>query len=136
MVIRDAILRQNPCHDVREAASGAEVLAYLRRCGRDDGAPRPQLVCLDVDMPDMSARELLRRIRTDPRLENVPVVVLSDLSRDGQEDGQEAAAVRNKASRRASKPIDPVALLRTVLQATESWASVHQLPGGRYAQSA
>jgi CheY-like chemotaxis protein len=51
------------------AANGAEALARL-----EAGAP-PRLVILDLRMPVIDGNELFRRMRADPRLAQVPVVV-------------------------------------------------------------
>ncbi|THF88389.1 response regulator [Deinococcus sp. KSM4-11] len=53
--------------------SGAAALA----CLRDPHAERPDVVVLDVNMPLMSGFEVLRTIKSDPILQNMPVVMLS-----------------------------------------------------------
>lgn len=57
-------------YDVRTAIDGAEALDMLKR-----GAP--DLVLTDVMMPKMDGFELLRSIRSDPALANLPVIMLS-----------------------------------------------------------
>lgn len=52
------------------ALSGQEALARM-------AGERPSLVVLDVMMPGMDGAELLRRIRRDPKLADVPVMVFS-----------------------------------------------------------
>lgn len=58
--------------------------AVCRRSGRDAlaflAAERPGLVLLDMLMPDMSGLELLRTLRGDERLRDVPVVMYTAIS--------------------------------------------------------
>jgi CheY-like chemotaxis protein len=58
------------------AADGVEALAILR-------THTPDLILLDLIMPRMSGLEVLDLIKRDPRLKDVPVLILSNL---GQED--------------------------------------------------
>ena len=59
---------------------GVELIDYLRQQnGYSDPAssPRPGLILLDLNMPRMDGREALRRIKSDPTLHDIPVVILS-----------------------------------------------------------
>ena len=55
---------------VHEAADGAEALAFLQRNKVD-------LVLADVNMPQLSGPDLVRRMRADPALAATPVVMVS-----------------------------------------------------------
>jgi DNA-binding response OmpR family regulator len=71
---------------------------------------RPDLVLLDVMMPGMDGFEVCRRLRTDPRLAEIPVVMVTALDdRDSRLQGIEAGA-----DDFISKPFDPVELLARV----------------------
>ncbi|MBC8123783.1 MAG: response regulator, partial [Gemmatimonadaceae bacterium] len=59
-------------YTVELAASGLEALTYLE-------AHRPQLVILDLMMPQMDGFEVLRRLRLLPSGQNLPVLILSAL---------------------------------------------------------
>jgi len=59
------------------AKDGAEALEFLRRTGRYANARRPGLVLLDVNMPGMSGFEVLEKMKADPALRAIPVVVLT-----------------------------------------------------------
>jgi signal transduction histidine kinase len=61
---------------VRLAANGAEALAALRE-------DRPDLVLSDIMMPELDGYDLLRTVRDDPALADLPVVLLS--ARAGEE---------------------------------------------------
>jgi CheY-like chemotaxis protein len=56
---------------------GEEALRFLRRQGIFSQAPRPDLVLLDMQMPKMDGREVLREIRNDDRLKELPVLVMT-----------------------------------------------------------
>ena len=59
------------------ARDGVEALSILRREGRHEGAPRPDLILLDLRLPKKGGREVLAEIRSDPEFRDIPVVVLS-----------------------------------------------------------
>lgn len=56
---------------------GQELLEYLRGQGAHDGAKRPHLVLLDLNMPRMNGFEALSEIREDDSLKDLPVVILT-----------------------------------------------------------
>ena len=56
---------------VTSARNGAEALALLGR------SPLPQMIVLDLLMPTMDGWEFRRRQKSDPRIANIPVVVVS-----------------------------------------------------------
>ena len=69
---------------VRLAYGGEEGLAVMRR-------RPPGLVLLDLRMPDLSGAEVLRQMRADPELRDIPVAVLTAAD---VEDGLETAQAR------------------------------------------
>jgi CheY-like chemotaxis protein len=68
-----ARLLQYMGHTVQYATSGAEALECLH-------AGRPELMLLDVSMPEMDGLELLQRLREEPDLSSLPVVMYTALS--------------------------------------------------------
>ncbi|MBI5200772.1 MAG: response regulator [Elusimicrobia bacterium] len=63
-----------PVHLVR---SGAEALRYLRRDGEHFEATIPDLVLMDVQLPDVPGHEVFAEVRADPGLCSVPVVLMT-----------------------------------------------------------
>ncbi|RYG36468.1 response regulator [bacterium] len=81
-------------HVVRD---GVEAVTYLRSCSE-----LPCLVLLDVKLPLMTGHEVLEEIRSDVRLNHLPVVFFT--SSDDPKDI--AAAYRNRVNGYVQKPVD------------------------------
>lgn len=62
---------------IMTAADGAEAIAILTRTGAHAGAPRPDLVLLDLNLPVTSGHEVLAAIKSDAALRTLPVIVLT-----------------------------------------------------------
>jgi len=58
---------------------GEELLEYLRSEGRyeDSTYERPGVILLDLNMPRKDGREALKEIKSDPDLQDIPVVVFT-----------------------------------------------------------
>jgi CheY-like chemotaxis protein len=59
---------------VQEAATGAEAAALLER-------GTPDLICLELWLPDFDGFDLCERVRAMPRLTDVPILAITALSR-------------------------------------------------------
>ena len=65
---------RNIVHRVKD---GEEALAFLRREGSFTQAPRPDVILLDLKLPKYDGHEVLARIKADPALCCIPVVVMT-----------------------------------------------------------
>jgi len=79
-MIEEAFKEARLKNEVHFVEGGVQLLAYLRRQG--DYAdlaskPLPGFVLLDLNMPKKDGREALREIKADPKLQHLPVVVLT-----------------------------------------------------------
>ena len=73
----DESLMQNPVHFVED---GEQLLEYLRREGEYahlEGTAYPGVILLDLNMPRMDGRTALAKIKEDPALCRIPVVILT-----------------------------------------------------------
>lgn len=88
--------------DVDYACNGADALEKLAL------QPRTSLILLDLMMPRMTGAELVQRLRGDPLLASVPVLVLS-----GDANAKEIATTLGVAGF-LGKPVELAALTRAV----------------------
>ena len=73
------VLKHNHQTDLILAANSKEALALLQSKSRSE---LPQLIHLDLNLPDISGIELLRRIKKDKSLHEIPVVILTMSNED------------------------------------------------------
>jgi two-component system response regulator len=75
-----ALKKSNDMNEIVVARDGVEALNYLfsegNYAGRDAGV-MPDLILLDLKLPQINGLEVLKRIRTDERTKLVPVVILT-----------------------------------------------------------
>ena len=67
--VANAILKDD--YRVRVATSGAKALELVK------GKPSPDLILLDVEMPEMDGYEVCRRLKADPETRDIPVIFLT-----------------------------------------------------------
>ncbi len=99
-------------------------MEFLNRKNSYAGAPRPDLILLDLNLPRKDGREVLAELKSDPDLRTIPVVVLTT-SKDDRDIYQ---AYQLQANCYIAKPVDFEQFV-SVLRAIEHfWLEVAALP--------
>jgi CheY-like chemotaxis protein len=76
-MVREALAVARIPHRLHVVTEGEQAMSFLRGSGPFAGAPRPDLVLLDVRLPGLNGFAVLAVIRGHPRLEKTFVVVLT-----------------------------------------------------------
>jgi CheY-like chemotaxis protein len=111
--VRRAFERCELTNPLLVARTGEEAFYFLRGHEGQPRAPTPGLILLDLNMPVMNGSEFLAEIRNDPRLQTIPVVVLTTSGEACDRD----TAFRYGAAGYFIKPLsfaDFVELIRTI----------------------
>jgi two-component system chemotaxis response regulator CheY len=101
----EAILRKGG-FTVAKAATGEEAVTKLQ------AGLKPHLVITDIHMPGMNGIELIRKIRTMPGIQFVPILVVTTESQQAKRDEARAA----KATGWLVKPVKPDDMMKVVKQ--------------------
>ena len=112
---------ENTVHHVKD---GVEALKFLRKEDEYANEQRPDLVLLDLNMPKLDGREVLKQIREDDSLKVIPVVVLTTSSQD--QDILETYGLT--ANSYIVKPVDLNSFFEVVRQISNFWVRVVALP--------
>ena len=97
----------SPLHRVRAVNSGRRALQAAA------GRPRPDLILLDVMMPEMDGYEVFHHLQANPATADIPVIFVTALENSGDEE----RALALGAADYITKPLRPsIVLARTKLQ--------------------
>lgn len=88
LLAHEALLESQETYDMHFVKDGVELMEYLRGEGkyRNQPAPKPGLILLDLNMPRKDGREVLAELKSDSVLAEIPVVILT--TSNSQEDLQ------------------------------------------------
>ncbi len=80
MLVAEALAESRLRNVFQFVENGEQLLDYLRRRGAyadPRTSPRPGLILLDLNMPQLDGREALAEIKKDPDLRRIPIVILT-----------------------------------------------------------
>jgi len=126
LITREAFEHNKLQNRLHVAHDGEEGLDYLYQRGKFAGAPRPDLILLDLNLPKYDGRQLLEKVKSDPDLARIPIVVLTTSS--AEEDILKSYKLHANAY--VTKPVDLDQFMKAVRQIDEFFVQVVRLPGG------
>jgi len=99
-------------------------MAFLNREGDYKDAPRPDIILLDLNLPKKDGREVLKDIKSDENLKNIPVVILTTSS--AEEDILKSYNLH--ANCYITKPVDLDKFITIVQYIEDFWLTIVKLP--------
>lgn len=81
---------------------GAEAMDYLYKKGRHADIKYPSLILLDLNLPKVNGREILKTIKKDDKLKVIPVIILTT----SKDENDISSSYRNHANAYITKPVD------------------------------
>ncbi len=121
---REALKEARISVNLHVAYDGLEAMKMLHQEAPYSGLPMPDLVLLDLNMPRMDGREVLRRIKTDAKLKHIPVVILT--TSGAEKDIAQAYGLH--ANCYITKPVELDQFMEIVKSIEGFWLTVVKLP--------
>ncbi len=103
---------------------GEEAMEFIRKEGKYEAMPRPDLILLDLNLPKKDGRQVLAEIKKDDYLKRIPVVVLTTSSAD--EDIMRSYNLH--ANCFITKPVDLDQFMDVVKSIEGFWFTIVKLP--------
>lgn len=123
-----ALEKSNLANEVISVRDGAEALEYLFRTGKWAGRPEgnPAVVLLDLKLPKIDGIQVLERIKADPKLQAVPVVMLTT----SREEKDLIRSYRLGVNAYVVKPVAFKAFIDAIQDLGVFWAVLNEPPPG------
>lgn len=124
---REAFADSHLRNDLHCVETGEEMLSYLRREGAyadPASSPTPGLVLLDLNMPGIGGREALQRMKADPGLKHIPVIVMTT----SKADEDILNSYQHGANSYITKPVTFAGLINVVKGLQRYWLQIVALP--------
>lgn len=124
LLTREAFEHHKIRNTLRVARDGQEGLDVLYQRGAHRDAPQPDLILLDLNLPKYDGRQLLERIKSDPDLCHIPIVVLTTSA--AEEDILHSYKLHANAY--VTKPVGADKFMDAIRQIDEFFVQVVRLP--------
>ncbi|MEY3381255.1 MAG: hypothetical protein RL468_1853 [Pseudomonadota bacterium] len=124
LLTKEALSNSKLLNRLHLVKDGNQALAFLSRQAPYEAVPRPDLILLDLNLPGISGIEVLQKIKADPSLSLIPVVILTTSTSDQDIIG----AYSEHASCYISKPVDLASFTEVIRRAGEFWFAIVTLP--------
>ena len=119
-VLEEAKIR-NVIHVVSD---GEEAILFLNGEGKFSGSPRPDIILLDLNLPKKDGREVLKEIKENDSLKNIPIVILTT-------SGAEKDILKSydlHANAYITKPLDFDQFIMVIKSIANFWIEIVKLP--------
>ncbi len=122
----NALSKYNLANEVVVVRDGAEALDYLYRRGdyklRVEG--NPAVILIDIKMPKVDGLEVLKQVKTDDKLKNIPVVILTS----SKEECDIVESYRLGTNAYVVKPVDFKDFVEAIKLLGSFWAILNEAP--------
>lgn len=110
--------------EVSVAKDGWEAIQFLEKKGVYESASMPDLILLDVNLPKLNGHEVLARIKSNPQIQHIPVIMLTTSSSESDI----LRSYQNHVNCFITKPVEASNFLDTIAAIEDFWISIVQLP--------
>jgi len=124
MLVEEVLSDSKVRNRLHVVSDGEQAMEFVRRQGKHAGAPRPDLILLDLNLPKKSGREVLREVKTHPDLKTIPVVVLTS----SKSDDDVVNSYELHANAYILKPVDFHQFMKVMRAIEDFWFVTVKLP--------
>lgn len=122
LLIQEAFEEARFANNMDFVEDGVELLEYLR----SPTLPQPGLLLIDLNMPRKDGREVIKEIKADPLLQQIPIVILTT----SEAESDICRSYKLGANSYIQKPVSFEGLVEVVKVLNRYWLQIVSLPTG------
>lgn len=103
---------------------GWEAMLFLEKKEQYTTAETPDLILLDVNIPKLNGHEVLYKIKSNPQIQHIPVIMLTTSSSEQDI----LKSYKNHVNCFITKPVETNAFIKVITSIEDFWISIVQLP--------
>ena len=103
---------------------GVEAIEFLSKTGKHKNVIVPDLILLDLNLPKINGLEVLEKIKNDPELKLIPVIVLTT----SQSENDIHASYAMHVNCFVSKPVEYDSFMSVIKSIEDFWFTIVKLP--------
>jgi CheY-like chemotaxis protein len=125
-MIREAFLESRLLNEVHFVHDGEQLLSFLlKQCSLPPSEQKlPGLILLDLNMPKMDGREVLKELKKHPELHQIPIIVLTT----SQAEEDILRSYNLGANSFITKPVEFQTLVQVMRDLGRYWFKIVELP--------
>ena len=121
---QEALKESKVINNLHVVEDGLEALNFLGKNGKYKNEITPDIILLDLNLPKRNGREVLKEIKADEKLKQIPVVILTIST--AEEDILKSYELH--ANCYITKPVDMNQFIKIVRSIENFWFSIVKLP--------
>lgn len=111
-------------NSVSVVRDGWQAMNFLEQKGQFEKVGRPDLILLDINLPKLNGHEVLKRIKENPQIQHIPIIMLTTSSSEADI----LKSYQNYVNCFITKPVETGKFLEVIATIEDFWISIVQLP--------
>jgi two-component system, chemotaxis family, response regulator Rcp1 len=111
-------------HRIHWVEDGETAMAFIQQQGIYAQSPQPDLILLDLNLPGMHGREVLKAIKASPLYQHIPIIVFTT----SENEADIRLAYELDANCYLTKPADLQQFARVIQLVNDFWLTAAKLP--------
>lgn len=124
LLIEEAFHEGRIVNSISTVNDGEKAIQYLKKEGSYSESTTPDLILLDVNMPRKNGHEVLKIIKNDETLKQIPVIMLTTSSSEKDV----LKSYKNHANCYITKPVEVDEFLLAIKKIESFWIQLVKLP--------